>query len=141
MNNIKQIILLTILLVAVIAGFVAFKMWNKPHEDLTEEVADSSIAAADLYRAFTENEDSANLLYLDQIVDINGLIVDKSVVEDRSILVLETGDPLGKISCEMDDRYVADLEVLSPGSTVLVRGKCTGKLMDVVISQAVLIKK
>lgn len=63
-----------VLFALLIGGAVAFYLWNKPHRDPTSEKAISSLSAMELQEAFAADALSAQEAYIDQVVEVNGII-------------------------------------------------------------------
>ncbi|MBK9108808.1 MAG: hypothetical protein IPM92_10695 [Saprospiraceae bacterium] len=121
-----------------IAAIVVYKMYNKPHADLTETKADFSMTAAALLEEFETNEETAQSKYLNKIIAVNGTITEIQQVENKTIWILDTGNPLSTIQCEMDPRFLEKSKNAAVvGNAVTVQGLCSGKLMDIVMSQVV----
>ena len=67
-----------LLVVALIGGVVAYKMYNKPHRDIDAEQAVATMSAGELFNLYESHEDSANTLYLDKVVEVTGTISELS---------------------------------------------------------------
>lgn len=121
-----------------IAAIVVYKMYNKPHADLTTSKADFNINAADLLLEFESNEEAAQTKYLNKIIAVTGTLTEIQQVENKTIWILDTGNPLSTIQCEMDPRFLESSKKAEvAGKVVTLQGLCSGKLMDIVMSQVV----
>jgi hypothetical protein len=134
----KRLFLFFSLAAVVSAGIYAYYQYNKTHTHLAGVKADITINAADLYQAFSSDENNANTLYIGKVLDISGVISNMDKEETSFKIFLETDDMLGEIQCEMDT--VTDIAELKEGDQVVVRGVCSGFLTDVVVSRCVVIK-
>lgn len=106
----------------------AYLVWNKPQRDVKEETA-IAVQAQALFDAYTNNENQANANYLDKAVAVTGEVTQvQTNQEQKQVLTLKTSDPMFGVQCTMKEPSSAAV-----GSTVTVRGICTGFLMDVVV--------
>lgn len=121
-----------------IGAAIAYKMYNKPHKDLGSEEADFKITATQLATEFEMDEAAADAKFLNKIIEVSGTLSAINEVEAKTIWVLDTGNPLSSVQCEMDSRFIKDVSgKIGPGAAVVVQGMCSGKLMDIILSQAV----
>lgn len=121
-------------------GIGAYWQYNKPARNLAGETAYISIAAPDLYRAFSENETEANRKYLDQVVQVRGVLQNVSRGNDGSLnLTLDAGSPMGGVTCEVPGTNIPEGLNLKTGRELALKGQCTGYLMDVVLVKCVIL--
>ena len=112
---------------------------EKPGEDASIKY---KIEAADLYDAFSKNEEEANQKFLNRIIEVNGPLA--SIHTDaKNNTVLFLLDDLFGIRCSLDSTYSASnkevLIGLSPGENIGVKGKCNGLQTDVQLSECVIL--
>lgn len=132
MNWIKYSLIVFLLIVASTLFYVYY-LWNKPHRDIQAEKAET-ISAVELYKKYSENEETANKLWLDKTLAVSGIIKEKLVNQTQiPVLMLDTEDPMGNISCTMDVSQKSKTDALKIGSKITVKGLCTGMLSDVVL--------
>jgi hypothetical protein len=132
-------IIITIVVLGIIAAFIGYKMYNKPHVDVAEASADVSISANKILNAFSTDEAAANTKYLDKIVAVKGEISDIKVEKDKGIITLKTNDDFGSILCNLSSEATKKISSLKVGQTITVKGICTGFLMDVVLVKSEII--
>ena len=125
--------LLIIASLALIGGVVGYRMYNKPHVETSGSTADVVITPAELLAAYTSDEMKADSMYLDKILEVEGVIVSINEVENGGSISLDTGDAMSSIICEFENK--ADVANVKVGDNVKVKGFCTGKLMDIVLSR------
>ena len=130
--------LLIILPLLVIAAGIGLYMYNKPHADLHASEADFKLKAAELLETFSNNETDANAKYLNKIVEVSGVVVEKEVTETGDVIVFlkEPGEMFG-VSCAFVPEQQAEAESLQTGEQTTIKGVCTGMLMDVSLSRCV----
>lgn len=125
--------LLVVLLLALIGGVVAYQMYNKPHTETAGTTADVVISPADLLAAYDMDEAKADSIYLDKIIEVEGIVLQINQVEKGGSISLDTGNAMSSIICEFENP--ADIANVKIGDKVKVKGFCTGKLMDIVLSR------
>jgi len=115
-------ILLIVLALLLIAGGIAYQQWTKPREK-AEDMKGLVISAAELGKAFSTDENKANGLYLNKVIEVSGIVteIDKNQGGGTAILI-DTGDPNLPIQCTMREKNIA----IEQGKTVTIKGFCSG---------------
>ncbi|MFZ1717499.1 MAG: hypothetical protein WAT88_19515, partial [Saprospiraceae bacterium] len=98
----KSKILLTIVFLGIIGAFIGYKIYNKPHTDMTSAESQTSINATDLMADFNKNEAAANEKHLDKVITVSGKIGEIKKEGEQTIVMLETADPLSSVICNLD---------------------------------------
>jgi hypothetical protein len=131
-------ILFTIIVLALLGGAYAYYQYNKPVASIENKKPDMALSANDLVAAYEEDENAANEKYTEKIIQVKGII--SQIVKEGSVnkIFIQTDNPLSGVICEMED--VQDVASLKPGDEVMVKGRCTGFLSDVVLVQSSLVK-
>ncbi len=134
-------IAIVLLGLAVIGGIAGYLLWNKPHQDVSATKADVVFTADHLLKAFESNEEAANKKYLDKIIKVNGVIrnVEKNDAGEISV-ILATDNDMSSVICNFDPDF-RDIQKLNQGKEVVIKGLCSGYLMDVVLDRCVLAQK
>lgn len=127
-----------ILVVALLGGAYAYYQYNRPVASLEDKSADVVLSAPDLLKAFETDEAGANKNYLDKVIEVQGEVVKIEADSTKKSVYLKSGNEMSSVICEMEAG--ANIEGLSEGSSVTMKGKCTGYLMDVVLVQSVVKK-
>jgi cytochrome c-type biogenesis protein CcmE len=133
-----RILLILIGIGIVTGGIIVYKIYTKPHRDVTKEEG-VQLSAQSLYDAFKANEADANTKYLDKAIQLTGEVGAVSKNQDGNTVVdFKTNDPLVVINCT----FKTDPGSLQPGQTITFKGICTGYIPDanVVINEGVLVK-
>jgi hypothetical protein len=133
-------LLIALVAIGVIGGVVAYQIYNKPHRDIDAEKPVASVSADDLFSAFDADEAAANTSYLDQVIEVSGTV--DEITEDADgntvvILMAETAI-MGGVSATIDPS-ITEFSA-SPGDALKIKGRCTGMLMDVVLTNCFLVK-
>ncbi|OEK07847.1 hypothetical protein A8C32_15305 [Flavivirga aquatica] len=134
----KRIILIIIVVLTMV--FVYVSIYNKPHINIEKSTANISIKSSDLLNDFTVDETKANEKYLDKIIQVEGIISEISLdKEGRRIIALEGEDLLGNVTCYLSNEKNKTNERLKRGQSIIIKGICTGYLMDVVLVRCIII--
>ena len=120
----------------IVAGAAVYYLYNKPHKEASDIVADYTMAPADLMADYEKDESAADAAYLDKVIALEGVVVAVNELEQGASLSLETGSEFSTIMCEFESNEV--LKGIQSGQKIKVKGFCTGKLMDVVLVRCVI---
>lgn len=121
-----------LLFIAILIGAIAFLYVNQASKNAASSKTDVRITASELFAAFDENETSANEEYLDKVIEIKGKI---SEIDGNQIR-LQTEDAFFGVICELEN--IPD-ELPEVGQEIVLKGFCTGKLMDVVLTRCAVV--
>lgn len=96
-----------------------------------------AIKAADLYRAYEEDEVQAGARYNDKLLLVEGVVKQVAVgAEGRMSVLLATESGLGSIVCEFAESAEAPLS----GRQVAIKGYCAGFNFDVLLQRCAFAK-
>jgi len=105
-----------VLFAIVVVGAAAYVyVFHKPHRDIQGEKATHSISAQELRIAYAENLESANALYLDQVIEVEGSVVEL----DGKNLKLQHG-----IYCVMVEGFEPSPNI--EGAEIAIKGRVVG---------------
>jgi len=125
-----QIILSGIVLCLLIGVAWGFYLYTKPHANAGGKATDVTLSADSLYGAYKKDEPNADKSFLNKIVEVKGVVQSIEMSNGRPVVILSTGDD-GNINCQMALDSTAVFATLHKASTVTIKGKCSGYLMDV----------
>ena len=130
-SNMKYILLL------IVIGIGAFGYYNytKPLESVDDMATDVSLSSDQLLMAFESNETQANADYLDKVLSVSGNVGKVENKDGKSTIYLETENDLSYVICQLDD---SQTDIPQVGSSVHVKGICSGYLMDVVVVRGII---
>jgi predicted phosphodiesterase len=138
--NRKQILLLTGGLLALIIILLVIRYVFQPASKTVErEKPDYTLEASDLVKEFETDEESANALYRNKIVQVSGII--DNITEDKDVITITLKNP-GSVSgtiCSFNKSTVMDKK-FEIGSRVDIKGVCDGYLLDVVMTRCALVE-
>lgn len=131
----KKIIFSVLLLLVLLGGFGLYKYYQPP-ADVRQQAAQIQITANDLVAAFNADETKANAQYLDKIIEVKGTVAEVKLDSmNQATIFLQSSDPLASVTCSFYEEEAKAAQHIQPGSVVAIKGKCTGKLMDVVLNK------
>jgi len=136
MKRIFFAVLFIILLGATTIYYYVFVYSKNHHRDIQQETA-ISLSAENLVAAYEASDSIANAKYLNKALEIKGPIAAKDTNAVGQItLLLGDADPFKKrVSITLNTKTPISQKM---GDTITVKGKCTGNLSDVVITDAVI---
>jgi tRNA_anti-like len=134
-----KIALFVVFLIALGGIFAALYLYNLKPEDLQNAKPHFTITAADFQKAFEDNEKAASEKYINKIIEVSGEIASVRTGEKNSMNVsLKTGSELSSVICTFHS--VSDTTNIKPGNQIILRGVCSGFLMDVLLNNCAVIK-
>ncbi len=127
-----------ILIICLLVGSaVAYFMWNKPHRDVADEKGIQTPAAL-IVKDYQANEQTANTKYLDKAIEVTGTITEvKANQEGKTTILLASEDAFTGVFCTLKE----NAPNLTVGSSVTLKGICSGMLSDVRIRDAIVMNK
>lgn len=128
------------LAIIMLGGVVALSYVFRGTEDsVKNETATFKVSADDLYTAFDENESLANGAYLGKVIEVTGEVSDiEKTTSGQVVLILSCSSPMGGIRCSFESRQEHILQIITQGTRHTIKGKCAGKLMEVVLDNCYL---
>lgn len=117
-------IIIGALFLGLMGGGFAYMQLNKDHRDIAAEEASIKVSSTDLFQAYLDDEAGANAIYLDNVVEVSGVITEVSTEEGAEMIVLQTSDDFFGVNVYFDD--VNLLTGLAPGNSIRIKGHCTG---------------
>ena len=134
----KKAIVLVLILIVLFAGvgyYYVFVYAKNHHRDVQTEK--SIVVVADsLSAAFAADEAKANAAYLNKAIEVTGAIlsIDKNQAGQTTILVGNKA-AFSNVSITLSTSLPSKYGV---GSTITIKGVCTGALSDVVVTDGVI---
>jgi|KBSSwiStaDraftv2_1062776.scaffolds.fasta_scaffold1982298_2 hypothetical protein len=111
----------------------------RPHQNTASETADARVTATALYGEFSRDETEANKKWIGRVIEVTGHI--SSVTEAGNYLSVSLGSGAGGgVICSLLKTDLKAGETPLEGQDVVIKGKCTGYLMDVTLVDCVLVK-
>jgi hypothetical protein len=108
----------------------------------TEVVSRERIDSNQLVSLYKGNEVAADERFKGKVIEVEGNVtkIGKDVL-DHPYVVLKANDVLRQVQCTFDNSKKAQLSSISVGDYLIVRGKCKGLMMNVLIDSCELVTK
>jgi DNA/RNA endonuclease YhcR with UshA esterase domain len=135
----KKTIFFVGIILCLLAAGIAYYLYQKPRTSLANVSADYALQASDLFNQFQQNEAGANKEYLNKIISVKGAVQSVQQSGGNTVIVLDAGPTTGGINCSMV-KASSDATSFKAGDSIQIKGRCTGFLMDVNITDAVIEK-
>ncbi len=126
------------LILIIISLFFIIKLYNKPFVDVKNSTPKIKVTAQEILNDFEVDEKLANEKYVDNLILIRGVIDDISYENGISIVTLKGENDAPNIICHMLPEANLDVLKLKKGEQIIVKGICTGYLLDVMMVRCVL---
>lgn len=126
-TNMKKIALLSTSFVLLCILLFVYRMFNKPHTNVKENKAYEHLSAEQLFYFFNRNEDSAMVVFSDQIIQVTGTLLTKDLSNElEPQITLKTNINNGFIRCGFKPNELKNIAKLKDSSTVKIKGICKG---------------
>lgn len=114
-------------------------LYNKPHLDIDKSTADLIITAQDVLDDYQKDENAANNKYVDNIIEIKGVVSNISTSDGNSIITFKGPNGISSIMCHMSPEQNLNVLKLKKDSQITIKGLCTGYLLDVIMVRCILV--
>lgn len=131
-------ILLIGLILIIISLFFIINLYNKPFIDIKKSNPKIEITAQEILNDYQADESLANEKYVDNLIQIKGEIADISFDNGISIITLKDTSGFSSIICHMLPEANLNILKLKKENQVLIKGVCTGYLIDIMMVRCVL---
>ncbi len=117
-----------------ILTYVYFEFQRPSRVDVLNSISDDKLSADDLISMFTHDEKLANTIYVEKTIEVKGIIKGISSMNDRRTILLKSKQfTKNFIVCDMMPFGENQVEKLSVGDTIILKGVCKGFLLDVIM--------
>lgn len=131
----KSVLFFAGALLCLLLGTWSFYLYRKPRRTAANARAEQLIAAKELYLSFEKNEQKANQLYNNKVLEVSGTVLQVQQTGQSFSILLFGGNKEGAgVNCSIAAGYKGKMPVA--GQTVKIKGICTGFLMDVNLADA-----
>lgn len=133
------------LIIAILAiGLItAISVWQYVFKKSDLSVASRSveveISVSELVSRFESNEEMANNDFLDKVILVVGKVESVNADSLGVSVYLKDPDEMAGVLCNFSSGVV-DINTISKGETLKVKGLCSGYLMDVVLNKCSLVE-
>ena len=132
--------LLALLSIGVIVILIVWQViFKKSDSSVKDSKAEYQVDAIQILNQFESNEELANQQYLGKVIIVAGMLESIKKTDTEVSLVLKQKDDLSGILCSFDKSAI-DVSKLIIGTTIKVKGICTGYLIDVVMNKCSIVE-
>jgi hypothetical protein len=129
MTKRKSIIILLAFFIITAISY-AFYVWNTPHRNVSKETG-IKISATALFDSFSNNENTANNLFLNKTIEVKGKVTAVKVNNaGQTVIYLQSNDPVFGVNCTFSNTPRS----IKKDETIVFKGICTGYLDDVILN-------
>lgn len=136
---------LKVLVIFVIIGLISlgigYYLYNKRHQSILNEKPVFIIEASILVAEYDKSETVANKKFLGKVIEVRGVVSEKIKDKKGNISLTLQGPDLAGVGCEFEKAAIDDVAGIVEGQEVVIKGICTGVLMDVVLVDCVIANK
>nr|WP_271729736.1 hypothetical protein [Aquimarina algiphila] len=100
---------------------------------------DTSVNSSELISLFMLNENSANSVYRNKVIEVEGIVKEVTFLNNRNTVLLHGNNKYSSVLCDMKDDQVEEIKKLKKGQKVRIKGVCKGFLKDAIILHCILI--
>ena len=129
-------------LLVVLAGAAGYivKEYNRKLKDTAKLKPQFTLEATALVADFDKDEQGSNTRYLDKVILLSGTVKELAR-DDKGFYTVVLGDTasLSSVRCSMDSTHNAGAAGLKPGSTVRMKGICSGYNKDELLGSDVIL--
>ena len=127
----KRVAILVLILSA-IGALYGLYLFNKKPSDIRDMKADYEISSIDLIKEFSVDEEKATKKYNDKVLLVSGKVSEVNL--SSSTVFLYASDTFASVTCSFYTDELPHLQTIKKDDAIQVKGKCTGKLIDVVLN-------
>ncbi|MGB3155716.1 MAG: hypothetical protein WBB06_14010 [Chitinophagaceae bacterium] len=139
-KKIIRYVLLSLLLIGGTSAIYIYKEYNRTHKDTARLKPVYSLTATDLEKEFEGNETATTQKYADKVLRVEG-IVKEVVKDDKGFYTVVLGDTLSlsSVRCSIDSLHSKDVMEVKKGTTLAVKGICSGFNADEMLGSDVIL--
>jgi hypothetical protein len=138
MNKRWLVFAIVMAFVIIVTGVVLYVFRSNP-DSVKKFKPDFTLTAREITSAFEEDENNANKLYLVKVILVKGIVKEVTTSDGENIIIYLDGTLTGGVSCLFKLDEISGMEI-KPGDTLSIKGKCTGFILDVVLTKCCLVK-
>ncbi len=128
--NLEKMIITSLIIIAACICFL-YPLYNRRNRSVAEAEPDYHMLAKNLANDFHTDKTEANKKYLHRIIQVTGYVKEITHDNESIVILLEGSSPFESISCTLEQDLTFPLKTRTAGRLMIVRGECTGFLMDV----------
>lgn len=134
----KRIVWFVVIILLLGAGFAYYYTQYDSRNEIKFREAEESLTATEILEIFEKDENAAMERFLGKTILVEGPIQSVDFTPEKTTVVLDAGDVMSTIVCEMNNNVTFDVDALKEGDLVKVKGECSGKLIDIILVNCVI---
>ena len=134
-----------LILICLIAFGVVMEKSNTTKQELATPVAEEveeviGISATKLYQQYEDNEISADNLYKNKVLRVEGVVGNiGNDILDNPYVALKTNNVIGSVQCMLKNSHKSAAAQFRKGESIIVKGENAGKMMNVILNDCIII--
>ncbi len=136
--NKKNFLIIGVLFGLVVAYFVWSNFFSTG-PSTSRLSTDFELSATELYEAFDRDEAKANEMYLNKILEVEGTVTDVVNSDDLKPSISLQTNGFGVIKCSFESAEALGESEIQVGVTIKLKGECIGYLLDVLLTNTIII--
>ncbi|MGB3149520.1 MAG: hypothetical protein WBB27_02570 [Maribacter sp.] len=141
MNRRFKITILSCTILCLGLVYLYFEFHRSAYSEIAKKEVETYVSSQKLLSVFATNEDLANTIYVEKLIQVEGTIKEITFFNNRYTILLKGKDDYSYVLCDMLPTEKDVSQKLKPNDKVRLKGICKGYLMDVVLLNCVLVKK
>lgn len=135
----KRTIFIIILAFVAIGAVIGWRLYTKPVEGFDTTTPSHVMTSSELYAAFSDDEAAATTKYANEVVQVEGMVVDRIENSDGGYtLILEGGHPIFGVKCRLDPE-VPESSMPDKRASTTLKGLCVGMNSDVELDRCIIV--
>ena len=110
----------------------------KTEQDISSSPSSQAIqiGAHQLYQDYEANEVAADQKYKDNVLLVTGTVatIGKDITDEIYVALVGDDSGFGQVQCMMGANHTNEAAQLKKGMRVTIKGKCDGKMMNILLS-------
>jgi hypothetical protein len=140
MDKYKILVFVGLCVLAAAATY-GFKEYSRKVPDTHELTAAFQIDAVDLVNKFDADAFAATDQYADKVIEVRGFVGSIHLTDTSGTVLLKAGTSISSVVCQVDKKNLGEIKQLHHGEMVIIKGICSGYLMDVIMVRCILVDK
>ena len=138
----RKKIIFSVIAVAILCGsWYGYSEYTRKVKDLSTVKAQVKMEADELISAFEKNEAEANAMFLDKIIAVSGTVkaIEKNDMGYYSVIL--GNESMSSVRCSINPEHQEAVASLVEGSSVTMKGACTGFNADELLGSDVILNR
>ena len=138
---IKKILILVIGIIIAITISVALYIFRTTDKNGVRHKPNFVIPADSLVALYDVNEDSANVRFLDKVIEVKGSVAEISHDSVSCVVLLRDSSSTEGVSCSLGVDQFEKTHLIKNGTIIRVKGICAGKLIYISLNKCTILGK